>query len=130
MKRLVSAAMLLLLLNACASLPFGPYLNGSASQSVEQETFMSALEQFSATGRVDSLRRFQHNYPDTEYAKYAASISRLTEKPRLQSENRQLQSENRQLKEQLDKLQQENAQLKEKLDLVKKLLIDLESQQQ
>ena len=123
MKRLLSAAMLLLLLNACASLPFSPYLTGSASQSVEQETFMSALEQFAATGRVDSLRRFQQNYPDTQYAEYAASISRLTEKPRLQEENRQL-------KEQLDKLQQENAQLKEKLDLVKKLLIDLESQQQ
>lgn len=84
---------------------------------------MSALERFSRTGKVDSLRRFQQSFPDTEYAGYAASIFRLTEEPRLQAENRQL-------KMQLDKVQQENAQLKEKLDQVKKLLIDLERQQQ
>jgi predicted nuclease with TOPRIM domain len=90
--------------------------------------FSRALDQFSASNRVESLQEFQQNFPDSPWGRRAETIVRTARE--LADRKEQLAAKGQAetlLQQKLDGLRQENQQLTEQLEQLKGLLIQLEN---
>ncbi len=139
--RFIVALGLLFLLAACATSPFTMTreMNPHPQPELrEREAFIAALDQFSATNRLELLAAFQRDYPGSSLKPYADTISRYAREldnrkaqlGELQVEQQELQLQLEAAQQKNQRLKEENLQLDEKIEQLKKLLIELEQRSQ
>lgn len=120
----------LMFLTACAGVPFSKEMTPHP-RPLEQERFVAALDQFSATGKLDLMIEFTQSCPDSSWTVYADAISLCgRDLSASKSQLTELEMKNQQLSSELASLKQENLQLAEKIEQLKKLLIELEQRPQ
>ena len=131
MKSIVALA-LLGFLAACTTPTFTKEMSPHPQmQMSEQELFIAALDQFSATNKLEMIEAFRQQYPDSSLAPYAETISLYAQELDARKEQlTTLEQEHQLLQAQLAVAKQENKQLSEKIEQLKKLLIELEQRPQ
>lgn len=132
----------ILLLSACSQ--FIPQLQKQIT-SKDQRAFSRAIDSFSTTHRVELLKKFQVDFPDSEWTPRADTIilyafelgQRRTqiEKNSTQIEQQNIEldvqkKKNQQLTDELEELTRLNQQLAEQIAQLKGLLIQLEQRPQ
>jgi FtsZ-binding cell division protein ZapB len=139
--RFIVALWLLCLLTACATAPFTitREMNPHPQPELqEQEAFIAALDQFSATNKLERMISFQQDFPNSNLAAYAETINlyaeeldvRKTQVETLQQEQQELHLQLEAVRQKNQQLKEENLQLDEKIEQLKKLLIELEERPQ
>ena len=117
----------LLLVAGCSLVP----IEKTCSTPPEEVFFLRAVDDFSATDKVELLEQIRKEYPDTAWAIRAETIIAYareldTRKAQLAAET----AEKQQLATDLDRIKRKNRQLEEKIGQLKKLLIELEQRPQ
>ena len=122
------------MLTACNSGPFAKSLKpypSQASQPQGEELFLAALDQFSATNKLDLMQQLKQQSPDSVWAKRAETIILYAREldTRKQQLDNEREEKNRLIAE-VDLFRQENLKLQEQIKQLKVLLIELEQRPQ
>lgn len=130
--RFIVLSTLLLLLAACTGAPFTKSLSlHPKSQLHDQELFIAALDQFSASNKLELMDELRQRFPDSVWAEHAETITLYArELDNRKAQLSALEEKTLLLNDELAALKQENLLLNEKIEQLKTLLIELEQRPQ